>query len=144
MRTADGLRGRLERPCMAHMQFMVERSGEPDGELCGHALMATCPPESIWGDIYPDIPFGHDIQRADQQKTWDLSKGALGHLLDLSKRIDLDGEITPVMAWGMILGHEMFSELTVEDFDTLRDDLVSKSRCYGSVFPPIRSLNYLN
>jgi hypothetical protein len=121
---------RLERPCMDHMQFLVERSSEPEGEPCGHALMATCPPEP-YPENNPAVPFGHGIGNSTSGKTWDLSKGALGNLLDLSKRIDLDGEITPVMAWGMVLGHPRFSELTLDDFTKLTDDLKTKVRCYG-------------
>lgn len=115
---------------MDHMQFLVERASEPEGEPCGHALMATCPPEP-YPENNPDMPFGHGIGNSSSGKTWDLSKGALGNLLDLSKRIDLDGEITPVMAWGMVLGHPRFSELTIPDFKGLTDDLKNKVRCYG-------------
>ena len=60
-----------------------------------------------------------------------LSKGDLTTLLDLSKRLDLDGEITPVMAWGMILGHPRLTELTHKDFEKITEDLKGKVRCYG-------------
>jgi hypothetical protein len=84
---------------MDHMQFLVERASEPKGEPCGHALMASCPPE-------PNLenhPFGHTTHlNGTAPKTWDLSKGDLVNLLDLSKRLNLDGEITPVSTY--ILG----------------------------------------
>jgi hypothetical protein len=116
---------------MDHMGFLVGRASEPEGEPCGHALMATCPPDAYVEGV--DIPFGHGIQNAaeGQQKTWDLSKGDLANLLDLSKRLNLDGEITPVMAWGMILGHPRFSEFGLEDFLQMTEDLRNKVRCYG-------------
>ncbi|ESZ90029.1 hypothetical protein SBOR_9585 [Sclerotinia borealis F-4128] len=133
----------LEKPCMEHMQFLVERSSNVDGEFfSGHALMASCPPESDM-DSHPDIPFGHCMplshsQEMDgtdggppKQKTWDLSKGDLANLLDLSKRLDLNGEITPVMAWGMVMGHPRFSELKEVDFTSMREELLPKVRCFG-------------
>ncbi|QSZ33370.1 hypothetical protein DSL72_002958 [Monilinia vaccinii-corymbosi] len=131
--------GGLERPCMDHMQFLVERSSDSDGELfTGHALMASCPPERDM-DMHPEIPFGHCMPHthdgADggppKQKTWDLAKGDLANLLDLSKRLNLHGEITPVMAWGMILGHPRFLELREVDFKSMREELLPKVRCYG-------------
>jgi hypothetical protein len=122
---------RLERPCMDHMGFLVDRASEPEGEPCGHALMATCPPDPYIDDPL-EVPFGHGIgNKTEGQKTWDISKSDLANLLDLSKRLGLDGEITPVMAWGMILSHPRFSELTLENFHQTAEDLSSRVRCYG-------------
>ncbi|TVY47401.1 hypothetical protein LOCC1_G001817 [Lachnellula occidentalis] len=119
----------LERPCMDHLQYVVERASESEGEFCGHALMASCPPGP---GPESEIPFGHGPrQNGDAQKTWDLSKTDLSNLLDLSKRLDLDGEITPVMAWGMLLSHPRFAELKLEDFESMSHELKTKIRCYG-------------
>lgn len=137
----------LERPCMDHMPWLLERSTATGGNApCGHALMASCPPEPF-PDLTPDIPFGFtNVSRvegssrgagnvdpvvASGQRTWELSKADLATLLDLSKRLNLDGEITPVMAWGMVLGHLRLGELKPEDFRRLTDELSSKIRCYG-------------
>lgn len=120
---------------MDHMQFLVERSSEPDGDPCGHALMASCPPEPF-PETNPDLPFGHTPIHANgtnTQKTWDLSKPDLANLLDLSKRLNLDGEITPVMAWGMVLAHHRFSEMRASDFEHICAELGGKVRCYGYV-----------
>ena len=122
---------------MDHMQFLVERSSEPDGDPCGHALMASCPPEPF-PETNSDLPFGHTPIYANgetTQKTWDLSKPDLANLLDLSQRLNLDGEITPVMAWGMILAHPRFSEMTTADFKLICAELGGKARCYGYVIP---------
>ncbi|KAH0552850.1 hypothetical protein GP486_006947 [Trichoglossum hirsutum] len=83
--------------------------------------MASCPPES------------HIINHPKVQWTAeDASKTpSLSNLLDLSMRLNLDGEITPVMAWGMILGHPRFGELSSEDFESLKEELKGKIRCYG-------------
>ncbi|EGS23663.1 uncharacterized protein CTHT_0003600 [Thermochaetoides thermophila DSM 1495] len=152
----------LEKPCMNHMPWLLERNYETGlNEPCGHALMASCPPEPF-SDLTPDIPFGDSYGNRSHsgtgnksksntacsadggtsqdstsavgnhgQRTWELSKADLTTLLDLSKKLDLDGEITPVMAWGMILGHPRFSELREEDFVRLTEELKGKVRCYG-------------
>lgn len=118
---------------MEHMEFLVQGSGEGDFDFCGHALMASCPP-------YPraeadDTPSAlrHNLPHSNgmAQSTWDVSKPDLANLMDLSKRLDLDGEITPVMAWGMILGHAKVSELREEDIRTICTILGRKVRCYG-------------
>ena len=139
---------RLEKPCMDHMPWLLERSTEVGGgEPCGHALMASCPPEPF-PELTPDIPFGYSNVRATGnngssnsaggaaetgQRTWELTKGDLTTLLDLSKRLNLDGEITPVMAWGMVLAHPRLAELKTEDFVRMTEELSSKVRCYGYV-----------
>lgn len=114
---------------MDHLQYLVERASEEEGDFCGHALMASCPPVPHPED---ETPFGHGPrQNGEAQKTWDLSKSDLANLLDLSKRLNLDGEITPVMAFGMLLNHPRVSELKVEDYEKLALDLKAKIRCYG-------------
>ena len=120
---------------MSHMQFLVERSSEEDGDPCGHALMASCPPEPFPRE---EVPFGHHptYLGGTAPKTWDVSKSDLANLLDLSKRLNLDGEITPVMAWGMVLAHPRFSELRNKDFKSICGNLGAKIRCYGYVFLP--------
>ncbi|KAK4451450.1 AP-1-like transcription factor [Podospora aff. communis PSN243] len=134
----------LEKPCMDHMPWLLERGTEVGGgEPCGHALMASCPPEPF-PELTPDIPFGYSNVRAPApessgsgavvetgQRTWELSKGDLATLLDLSKRLSLDGEITPVMAWGMVLGHPRLGELKSDDFVQIAAELKNKIRCYG-------------
>ncbi|KEZ44146.1 hypothetical protein SAPIO_CDS3069 [Scedosporium apiospermum] len=123
----------LEKPCMHHLPWLLERSADAGGEPCGHALMASCPPEPF-PELTPDIPFGYTHVNGDLssgQRTWELSKGDLATLLDLSKRLNLDGEITPVMAWGMVLGHPRLNELKPDDFVKLAEELKTKVRCYG-------------
>ncbi|KAI2613512.1 uncharacterized protein GGS25DRAFT_2416 [Hypoxylon fragiforme] len=142
----------LERPCMDHMPWLIERAQDTAGEACGHALMASCPPEPF-PELDDEIPFGptqpflcahnaSNIGNSDNannangdlrpnQQTWELSKADLATLLNLSKRLDLDGEITPVMAWGMVLAHPRLAELKREDLERLVDDLKGKVRCYG-------------
>lgn len=54
-------------------------------------------------------------------------------LLDLSNRLPLDGEITPIMAWASIRGHERAGELRAGDYRAIKDGLSGKVRCYGYV-----------
>lgn len=177
---------------MDHMPWLLERSSANGGlEPCGHALMASCPPEPF-PDLTPAIPFGHKhtkstvtsgnyaVQKAGisnnhsktspastasrnfsrhsaappaaggmrttgpsaptpmdldsavaAPRTWELSKADLNTLLDLSQKLNLDGEITPIMAWGMVLGHPRLGELNEADFRELSEGLRSKVRCYG-------------
>lgn len=175
---------------MDHMPWLLDRSSANGGtEPCGHALMASCPPEPF-SDLTPDIPFGHmhsnknpspnghSRQMSNQKgssisrnfsrnhaapsppaadrpgaamaanpnssapmdvdgptggplRTWQLSKSDLATLLDLSQKLNLDGEITPVMAWGMVLAHPRLGELNERDFVKLTEELGSKVRCYG-------------
>lgn len=108
---------------MDHMQFLMVRASESTADdICGHALMATCPPES------------HILEKPQEQyphKVPDISMPDLMKLLDLSNRLPLDGEITPIMAWAMILQDARFGELTEGDIKVMKEDLVGKVRCYG-------------
>lgn len=174
---------------MDHMPWLLERSSANGGvEPCGHALMASCPPEPF-PDLTADIPFGqvHGTHAAGHgaagqscatgrgntganagaaanrnfsrnvaaeasptspatatpataqtvdytnapPRTWELSKADLATLLDLSQKLNLDGEITPVMAWGMVLAHPRLGELDDRDFEKLAEELTSKVRCFG-------------
>lgn len=86
--------------------------------------MATCPPESQFIE-HPDELY--------QPKMPEIGMQDLVKLLDLSNRLPLDGEITPIMAWAGIFSHPRLAELTPEDFETLKSDLLPKIRCYGWV-----------
>jgi hypothetical protein len=107
---------------MDHMQFLMIRSEDSDGEISGHALMATCPPGSHIAN-HPEEKYPHKMPEIGMP---DLLK-----LLDLSNRLPLDGEITPIMAWAGIRNHPRSRELSKEDFEALRDELLAKIRCYG-------------
>ncbi|KAK4181176.1 hypothetical protein QBC36DRAFT_175767 [Triangularia setosa] len=136
----------LERPCMEHLPWLLDRTAESGGvEPCGHALMASCPPESFT-QMSPDFPFGHtnnvginnhahttrdNDHTGPQARTWDLAKPDLATLMNLSQKLNLDGEITPVMAWGMVVTHPKVNMLKMNDFKKLADELAGKVRCYG-------------
>ncbi len=121
---------------MAHLPFLMDRGSGPEGEPCGHALMASCPPVPF-KDIPQATPFagtdGTVIKKEEtpSQGTWQVTKADLSTLMDLSKRLDLDGEITPVMAWGMIMSHPQFAALSAADVQRIAEELGRKVRCYG-------------
>ncbi|CAK7273842.1 hypothetical protein SEPCBS57363_005856 [Sporothrix epigloea] len=96
--------------------------------------MATCPPKPF-SELTSDIPFGYRNARNSEveadQRTWEISKVDLNSLLELSSKLNLDSEVTPVMAWCMILAYPRVAELTTKDFERLTDELGSKVRCFG-------------
>ncbi|KAK6336326.1 hypothetical protein TWF696_001887 [Orbilia brochopaga] len=114
----------LERPCMEHIQKLVHDSLEdPNGtSISGHALMASCPPESHMLDN-PDVDWG--------SRTYDLQPSELNALLNLSPKLSLSGEITPINAWAIIQAHPNFLQLTRHDFAAIKNELVPKVKCYG-------------
>lgn len=52
-------------------------------------------------------------------------------LLDLSAQLPLEGELTPVMAWMLLLQDSRVSQMTAHDFELVKADLAGKVRCYG-------------
>ncbi|KAF1840022.1 uncharacterized protein K460DRAFT_381517 [Cucurbitaria berberidis CBS 394.84] len=112
----------LERPCMDHMQYLMVRAHDADETISGHALMATAPPDAH----IANCPQEHYPHQMPDVKMPDLMK-----LLDLSNRLPLDGEITPIMAWAKILKDEKFRELSKEDLGLIKGELLAKVRCYG-------------
>lgn len=66
-------------------------------------------------------------------KTWDIPDPELMKLFDLSQNLPLDGEITPIIALQIVRNHERFGELSLQDFEALKENLRGKSRCYGYV-----------
>ncbi|CAO2656813.1 Nn.00g056160.m01.CDS01 [Neocucurbitaria sp. VM-36] len=112
----------LERPCMDHMQFLMVRAHDADETISGHALMATAPPDAHIANC-PQEKYPHQMP--------DVKMPDLMKLLDLSNRLPLDGEITPIMAWAKILQDEKFRELSKEDIERIKEELLAKVRCYG-------------
>ncbi|RVD82666.1 uncharacterized protein DFL_007084 [Arthrobotrys flagrans] len=114
----------LERPCMEHIQKLVHDSLEdPNGTaISGHALMASCPPESHMLDN-PDTDWG--------SRTYDLQPSELNMLLNLSPKLGVSGEVTPINAWAIIQSHPNFLQLTRHDFAAIKNELVPKVKCYG-------------
>lgn len=112
----------LERPCMDHMQFLMVRAHDAEETISGHALMASAPPDSHIAN-HPQETYPHQMP--------DIAMPDLMKLLDLSNRLPLDGEITPIMAWVMVLKEPRLAELSKEDIEFIKVELLAKVRCYG-------------
>lgn len=79
---------RLEEACLNHGSFLINRSvNDSQGDIHGHALMLSCPPEGFTIE-HPNEPWG--------AKTIDLLPADLAYLFHLSQRLQLDGEVTPI------------------------------------------------
>jgi len=110
---------------MDHMQMLCVASASSDEHMSGHALMASAPPTQHVRD-HPDVKYPHKIDD-------DMAAGDILRLLDLSNRLPLDGEITPVMAWAMVINDGQFAAFTHDDFTRIQENLMPKVRCYGYV-----------
>ena len=112
----------IERPCLNHMRV------QPENELYGHALMASCTP-----GIYPEsrsISTASNYGGNSVSEAHALTKSQFARLLERSKQLDLNGEVTPVMVWDMIRSHQQFTEFTSTDFEEIIIELSSKAICY--------------
>lgn len=107
---------------MDHMQYLMVRAHDAEELISGHALMATAPPDSHIATC-PQETFPHQMP--------DITMPDLMKLLDLSNRLPLDGEITPIMAWAKILQDKSFKSLSREEIELIKGELLAKVRCYG-------------
>lgn len=89
----------------------------------GHTLMASCPPPSYISRTTSDQTYPH--------KTYDLPPANLMTLLNLSRQLVTDGQITPIMALQCLRTHEMYPTLTRDDVRVIVETLNTKIRCYG-------------
>ncbi|KAJ5875359.1 uncharacterized protein N7473_012706 [Penicillium subrubescens] len=117
----------LEGPCREHTDYLCRRSiteaDDEDMPFSGHALMATCPPPSYIANTTPEQAYPH--------KTYDLPLANLGTLLNLSRQLVTDGQITPIMALQCLKNHELYPSLSRDDIKVIIETLNTKVRCYG-------------
>ncbi len=107
------------------MRQMTAAPSESVEELHGHALMASFQP----------LVHQHSISQSSfPYEQIYLGSAHLATLLEMSKQLNLDGELTPVMAWGVIITHPRNAEITPTDVKTIEIYLADKVRCYGLVF----------
>lgn len=83
---------------MEHLQLLtVGCATDPEADFHGHALMASCPPEKHCIE-QPEVNWG--------AKTYDMQASDLSVLFNLSNRLELDGEMTPIACvYGHIRDH---------------------------------------
>ncbi|PLB38895.1 protein flbB [Aspergillus candidus] len=117
----------LESPCREHTDYLCRRSvteaDDEDMPFSGHALMATCPPPSYISNTTPEQAYPH--------KTYDLPHVNLATLLNLSRQLVVEGQITPIMALQCLKNHELYHRLTRDDIKIVVETLSTKVRCYG-------------
>ncbi|KAJ5081254.1 hypothetical protein N7456_013492 [Penicillium angulare] len=117
----------LEGPCREHTDYLCRRSvteaDDEDMPFSGHALMATCPPPSYIATTTAETPYPH--------KAPNLPHANLSTLLNLSRQLVTDGQITPIMALQCLKNHELYPSLRREDIRIIIDTLNTKVRCYG-------------
>ncbi|EAW14247.1 protein flbB [Aspergillus clavatus NRRL 1] len=117
----------LEGPCREHTDYLCRRSiteaDDEDMPFSGHALMATCPPPSYIANTTAEQTYPH--------KTYDLPHANLTTLLNLSRQLVTEGQITPIMALQCLKNHDMYRNLTKDDVKIIIDTLNTKVRCYG-------------
>lgn len=85
--------------------------------------MATCPPPSYIKHTTPGQTYPH--------KTYDLPLANLSTLLNLSRQLVTDGQITPIMALQCLKNHELYPTLSRDDVKIIIETLNTKVRCYG-------------
>ncbi|EFR02247.1 hypothetical protein MGYG_05249 [Nannizzia gypsea CBS 118893] len=115
----------LEKPCNWHMEFLCRRAHDDENQeaVSGHTLMATCPTSSVIANT--------ERGQTYVTKTYDLPPANLNTLLNLSRQLVTDDEITPIMALQLLRNHEAYPYLTREDVAHMMSDLAAKVRCYG-------------
>ncbi|CAG8902742.1 unnamed protein product [Penicillium egyptiacum] len=117
----------LEGPCREHTDYLCRRSiteaDDEDMPFSGHALMATCPPPSYIAKTTHEQPYPH--------KAPDLPHANLSTLLNLSRQLVTEGQITPIMALQCLKNHELYTTLRRDDIKIIIDTLNTKVRCYG-------------
>jgi hypothetical protein len=73
---------------MSHIQLLATNAATNyASDFHGHGLMASCPPESHVLQ-HAEVPWG--------SKTLDVGASDLSVLFNLSNRLELDGELTPI------------------------------------------------
>jgi hypothetical protein len=116
----------LEKPCHEHKPFLFQRSADSPNtaegaEFSGHALMASRPPPNRL--VAPEEPYPH--------QTYDLPHADLEKLLNLSRQLVNEGQLTPIEALAQLRSHNRYRSLTREDIRGMIEDLNRKVRCYG-------------
>lgn len=115
----------LERPCLTHHGPEIH-----NGDFNGHTLMVQTPimaSSSTPRPVYNlkqggSLPYG---------TTWTVPAVQVERLLNLSSRLSLEGELTPIEAWHRIKQHPGFATLDRQRLQELKTVLVPEVHCWG-------------
>lgn len=114
----------LEQPCLRHHRT----HSFPDGETNGHVLMIQSP---ILTRCPAPISTDSKREHIDTSYNWSAPELEVEKLLELSTRLTLDGEITPVEAWRRIKQHPGFRHLNRANIEALKEMMLPEVMCYG-------------
>lgn len=118
----------LEEPCLTDHHNHVG----PDGET-GHAMMLQ---SSVLQYAPSSVPTasGHPFATGS---SWNVPRTQLeeqlDRLLDTSLKLNLKGEMTPVMCWNKVREHHKATPISTAQFRRLQRELVADVLCYGLV-----------
>lgn len=116
----------LEAPCRVHTEYLcreAHKDVERDAFFSGHALMASCPPPSHIANVPEGNQYPH--------QTYELPLPNLEKLLNLSRQLISEGQVTPIMVLQSLKNHEQYRSLTRDDIKAVIETLNAKIRCYG-------------
>ncbi len=105
----------LEHPCVSHIPHPSNTTHDPTN----HILLASTP--LVACSARPPQPDAH----------WTASAAMIKELLNLSRSINLKGELTPVEAWHRLRGHPEFGKLDLQSLGTLKTELSRIVKCCG-------------
>jgi hypothetical protein len=110
---------RLESPCLSHIDVEHGHDSPPTGH--GFTVSAT---------LLHQRPAESD-RHQHSHGAWQVPHCSIERLLELSKNIPLDGEVTPVQAWDYIRRNPQHESLEIERYNSLKEKLLSHVKCYG-------------
>jgi hypothetical protein len=115
----------LERPCLSHHGPEVH-----NGEFSGHKLMVQTPIMAHSNTPRPvfNLKPGGQIPAS---ASWTVPAVEVERLLNLSSRLSLEGEITPIEAWQKIKQHPGFASLDRDGLEQLKTILLPEVQCLG-------------
>lgn len=115
----------LERPCLSHHGPQVH-----NGVFNGHKLMVQTPimAHSNTPRTIVNLKPGGEMPAS---ASWTVPAVEVERLLNLSSRLSLEGEITPIEAWQTIKQHPGFANLDRQRLEQLKSILLPEVQCYG-------------
>ena len=124
----------LEKPCLSHHPADFDNLSDDSN---GHSLMLQAPllsrqpnrPQTILNSAPPKAQPAAVTQAP--QASWNVPVFEIEKLLNLSDRLSLEGELTPVEAWQRVRRHPGFAAMTYDQLEGLRNVLLSNVKCYG-------------
>ena len=127
----------LERPCLAHHPLDFD---DLNTDSSGHSLMLQSPllshqpnrsqATSSSASTHPTTQ-ATSVGTSSSRPKWSVPAFEIEKLFNLSGRLSLEGELTPIEAWQRIRKHPGFPAMKNDQLETMRDVLLSNVKCYG-------------